>query len=427
MNDLINEIRRIKEIFGYENILNESIVSSIADNVVIDAIKAALKTEVDNVIRDAVKKGTSASVNTLNNAKRYFKSIKLDSYSDNLFNKVLNNLPPEKVKELQQFELSAIRSEVGKIIGGQVESSKGVYDDIIQKSIKANTFSAAKSSRLITKPIQDAVEQAMADPKVAAEAGEIATRNPRLKIGLTNAANAVRQASSPDGKSLVFAAGTTPPINRVLPQLADAGLTQTTKKGIEITTKNLKKAAFLIGSGTLALALIGYLLDNGVTVQDDSADVDTTSCLSNLQDSTNYPGLKYSRVGSSEKTTLGYYYDSGAYYMIDPFTKTQYPKGSNTYYRFYCQGKTVVPTKEIVDINGKPFGSTDDGENKVRLDGGGEGGGNYSGGERKWRSMGRSYDSQILTALGKTGSDTLTDDDIKDIYNKLKAAGKIKE
>jgi len=53
------------------------------------------------------------------------------------------------------------------------------------------------------------------------------------------------------------------------------------------------------------------------------------------------------------------------------------------------------------------------------------GGGGYSG-ERKWRSMGRNYDSQILTALGKTGSDTLTDDDIKDIYNKLKAAGKIK-
>jgi hypothetical protein len=423
MNDLINEIRRIKEIFGYENILNESILSSMADNLVIDAIKAALKTEVDNIISNAVKKGASTSVNTLNNAKKY---LKLDSSSESLFNKVLNNLPAEKVKGLELYELSAIRAEVGKIIMGQVESSKGVYDDIIQKSIKANTFSAAKSSRLITKPIQDAVEQAMADHKVAAEAGEIATRNPRLKIGLTNAANAVRQASSPDGKSLVFAAGTTPPINRVLPQLADAGLTQTTKKGIEITTKNLKKAAFLIGGGTLALALIGYLLDNGVIVQDDSADVDTTSCLSNLQDSTNYPGLKYSRVGS-KKTTLGYYYDSGAYYMINPTTKIQYPKGSNTYYRFYCQGKTVVTTQEIVDINGKPFGSTDDGENKVRLDGGGEGGGSYSDGERKWRSMGRSYDSQILTALGKTGSDTLTDDDIKDIYNKLKSMGKIKE
>jgi hypothetical protein len=53
------------------------------------------------------------------------------------------------------------------------------------------------------------------------------------------------------------------------------------------------------------------------------------------------------------------------------------------------------------------------------------GGGSY-GGERKWRSMGRSYDNQILTALGKSG-EKLTDDDIKDIYNKLKELGKIKE
>jgi hypothetical protein len=336
MNNLINEIRRIKEIFGYKNIINESILSSMADNLVIDAIKAALKTEVDNIISNAVKKGASTSVNTLNNAKKY---LKLDSSSESLFNKVLNNLPAEKVKGLELYELSAIRAEVGKIIMGQVESSKGVYDDIIQKSIKANTFSAAKSSRLITKPIKDAIEQATANPKVAAEAGEIATRNPRLKIGLTNAANAVN-------------AGTPPPINRVLPQLADAGLTQTTKKGIEITTKNLKKAAFLIGGGTLALALIGYLLDNGVTVQDDSANVETD---------TETSGNWATRMFGIDQET------------------------------------------------------------------GGEGGGSYSGGERKWRSMGRSYDSQILTALGKTGSDTLTDDDIKDIYNKLKSMGKIKE
>jgi len=49
----------------------------------------------------------------------------------------------------------------------------------------------------------------------------------------------------------------------------------------------------------------------------------------------------------------------------------------------------------------------------------------YSG-ERKWRSLGSQYDSQILTTLGKSG-EKLTDDDIKDIYNKLKKLGKIKE
>jgi hypothetical protein len=64
---------------------------------------------------------------------------------------------------------------------------------------------------------------------------------------------------------------------------------------------------------------------------------------------------------------------------------------------------------------------------KTDTETGGEtsGGGSY-GGERKWRSMGRSYDNQILTALGKSG-EKLTDDDIKDIYNKLKELGKIKE
>jgi hypothetical protein len=48
----------------------------------------------------------------------------------------------------------------------------------------------------------------------------------------------------------------------------------------------------------------------------------------------------------------------------------------------------------------------------------------YSG-ERRWMSMGSKYDEQILTALGKSGN-KLSDDDIKDIYNKLKDAGKIK-
>jgi len=46
--------------------------------------------------------------------------------------------------------------------------------------------------------------------------------------------------------------------------------------------------------------------------------------------------------------------------------------------------------------------------------------------ERKWRSLGSKYDSQILDVLGKSGTE-LTDNDIKDIYNKLKTAGKIKE
>jgi hypothetical protein len=45
--------------------------------------------------------------------------------------------------------------------------------------------------------------------------------------------------------------------------------------------------------------------------------------------------------------------------------------------------------------------------------------------ERKWRSLGSKYDSQILDVLGKSGTE-LTDNDIKDIYNKLKELGKIK-
>jgi hypothetical protein len=39
--------------------------------------------------------------------------------------------------------------------------------------------------------------------------------------------------------------------------------------------------------------------------------------------------------------------------------------------------------------------------------------------------LGSKYDSQILDVLGKSGTE-LTDNDIKDIYNKLKELGKIK-
>jgi len=46
-------------------------------------------------------------------------------------------------------------------------------------------------------------------------------------------------------------------------------------------------------------------------------------------------------------------------------------------------------------------------------------------GNKEWISLSPKYDKEILQALGKTG-DKLTDDDIKDIYNKLKSAGKIK-
>jgi hypothetical protein len=80
---------------------------------------------------------------------------------------------------------------------------------------------------------------------------------------------------------------------------------------------------------------------------------------------------------------------------------------------------TSIETDTKTDTETRTFG--------IDQETGGEtsGGGSY-GGERKWRSMGRSYDNQILTALGKSG-EKLTDDDIKDIYNKLKELGKIKE
>ena len=46
-------------------------------------------------------------------------------------------------------------------------------------------------------------------------------------------------------------------------------------------------------------------------------------------------------------------------------------------------------------------------------------------GENEWRSLSPSYDKQILQALGKNEDRRLTNDDIKDIYIKLKNSNKL--
>jgi hypothetical protein len=435
MNNLITEIKRIKELLEYENILNESILSSISNDVVINGIKAGLKAEVDNIINSAIKTGAAAAVNSLEGAKTFL-SKNLDNYSESLFKKVLNNLP-EQGKNLTPSELSAVRAEVGKIMRGQSTlTSKGTFDDIIKQSLDTNVFKASTkktissaASRRITKPIQQAVDNVFIEPQVGIEAAQIATKNPGLQKSLDDAAKLAN-------------AGTPPPTDRIIPTLNKSGLLQTTKKGgIEITTKNLKRAAFLVGGGTLALSLIGYLLDNGVTVQDDSVGAGSGfdgefACAKEYGEpkpSTYFTGKDVVINAIDTDSPLGYmyivkwvYFSTGVYYreriengrvtFEDPPSKK-----NGQFYRYYCEGKILRRTKELVDIDGKPI-NADTGESEQTQTT--QPGSQYSG-PRKWRSLGPKYNADIKTALGKSGTD-LTDEDIKDIYDRLKNAGKIK-
>lgn len=111
--------------------------------------------------------------------------------------------------------------------------------------------------------------------------------------------------------------------------------------------------------------------------------------------------LQY-RWKSSEDDDVTYvYYDTGAYFIDEDGEEK--PTESNAYYKYTCVGGMLTPSRTLVDINGNPYDSSKSTET----------------GSVKWRSLGSLYDKEILQALGKSG-DKLTDDDIRDIYNKLK-------
>jgi hypothetical protein len=248
---ILEEIKRFNNIINYNFLLNEGIIGKLAAETVETAIKTGILTTIKNTTKETLETIIKSSKNNLGQV------IDLDKFYKTALPSIEKALLDAGLDNIDDLTRTAIRNNYNTIVKSQgddlLKSAKQLFgsagDNAIIMTKTASQYVESLVKKIPSK-VKTSVDDVLKNRNVAAEAGEIATRNPRLKIGLRNAANAVN-------------AGTPPPTNQVLPQLADAGLTQTTKKGIEITTKNLKKAAFLIGGGTLALALIGYLLDNG--------------------------------------------------------------------------------------------------------------------------------------------------------------------
>ena len=158
-------------------------------------------------------------------------------------------------------------------------------------------------------------------------------------------------------------------------------------------------------------------LDQVDTIQADTEQ--TTSewpkefeCVKSYKDSeVTYENEKWKKVIRSWGSE--YFSSGGLYYKYKD--KEEIPKGNNNYYTYYCTGGKPYYKTTIVN-KGESSEDTSTGG------GSGTGGGGLQPGQ--WKSLSPQYDEKILKAIGKEGK-TLTDDDIKTLYNKLKSAGKI--
>ena len=398
---LKEEINRFKKIVNY-GILNENatddIIKRIIRNTVDDLMKTAIKSSIKNEISDLISRiGKDAAAQGLN--------IKI---MDELLSKNVNNITTKvaaglgkTVDQLDDITKNSIKTQLGKTV-----QSTEYIDDIIKQmddvvsGVKNTTNTASKttSKALTIIPIEQLDDSAKktANSLVVQYADDVAKLKPLVPSGGKNILGNNRKFFVDFfGKAKL---------------ITDAG-------GRKIMTRrNLLIAAAIIGISYLTLE--SDLEAEGVQVESDT--VDTTSCLGALKDSGHHPGRKY-YVYEPVGGFVYYYYDSGAFYFVNEILKQQYPKGSNNYLKFYCNGKTIVPTEEIVGIDGKPLGTTTPkvgGESPVT------GGDTYTGGSG-WRSLGPTYDKEILQALGNNEDRRLNDEDIKNIYNKLKTAGKV--
>lgn len=405
---LKEDINRFKEIMNY-GLIVENIAAEIIKHSLDDVIKKLIASTKDDIMKRIFQYGTvdggvfGQFLRIVGDFKNNFSKITDD---------VVKQIETKLGRTLTESEKSSVRIQLEKTLDTsnkelQKSFSKSVDDVIGLDNIKVrsttgfinqNPATKTTSTALTIIPIEQLDEPAkkIANNIVAQNADEVAKLKQLLPASGQNIAPSNRKFFVDFfGKAKL---------------ITDVGGRKF------ITRRNLLIAAAIAGISYLTLK--SDLESEGVTVESDT--VDTTSCLGKLEDSTNHPGLKYSKAGFGIMT-MGYYYNSGAYYMINPITKEQFPKGSNNYYRFYCQDKTIVKTQEIVDINGKPLSSTGDKTDTGTVTPGGD---SYTG-SGGWISLGPSYDKQILQALGKNEDRRLTDDDIKELYNKLKSAGKI--
>ena len=398
---LKEEINRFKKIVNY-GILNE--------NATDDIIKRIIRNTVDDLMKTAIKSSIKDQISAL------ISRVGKQPAARELNIKIMDEL-------LKPANVNNLTTKVAAGLGKTVDK----LDDSTKNSIKTQLVKTVQS----TEYIDDIIKQM--DDVVSGVKNTTNTASKTTSTALTVGTEQLDDSAKKTANNLVFqyaddvarvkqllpASGKNIAVNnrRFFVDFFGRAKLITDVGGRKILTKrNLLIAAAIVGISWLTLK--SDLEAEGVQVESDT--VDTTSCLGALKDSGHHPGRKY-YVYEPVGGFVYYYYDSGAFYFVNEILKQQYPKGSNNYLKFYCNDKTIVPTEEIVGIDGKPLGTTTP---KVGDESPVTGGNTYTGGSG-WRSLGPTYDKEILQALGNNEDRRLNDEDIKNIYNKLKTAGKV--
>jgi hypothetical protein len=422
---ILEEIKRFNDIINYNFLLNEGVIGKLSAQSVEGAIKLGILNGIKNASKETLEtivKSSGKNLASVTDINKLYKTA-LPAME-----KALLDAGLDKIDDLTR---TAIKNNYNTIVKSQgddlLKSAKQLFGSTINDNAVIMTKTASQYVESILKKIpskvKSAVDNIFIEPQVGIEAAQIATKNPGLQKSLDDAAKLVN-------------AGTPPPIDRIIPTLNKSGLLQTTKKGgIEITTKNLKRVAFFVGGGTVALSLIGYLLDNGVTVQEDSVGTGGgfdgefacakpwgTPIKSGYKDRyyIDYVTKKGEKppIPTLLPSTTYTFYDNGAYFIKTP-KGDRVPATEDEFFKYTCSNGTIVKdygTMTMTELE-KSTGESEQTQTT-------QPGSQYSG-PRKWRSLGPKYNAEIKTALGKSGTD-LTDEDIKDIYDRLNKAGKIK-
>jgi hypothetical protein len=138
------------------------------------------------------------------------------------------------------------------------------------------------------------------------------------------------------------------------------------------------------------------------------------SCVAKFKDTSLKDNSDMWKTREYTNGLVEYFSDSGLFFKRRGEDNYE-PKGETNFYTFYCKDGKPYYNATII----KKGESSGDSNTSGNL---GTGGGGLQPGQ--WKSLSPQYDEKILKAIGKEGK-TLTDDDIKTLYNKLKSVGKI--
>jgi hypothetical protein len=396
---IISEINDIKRIMNY--LLNENM---IAKNIIVGAIKGVIDDVVVNAIKglgdDVIKQMAKQAPKDI--PKELFKQGKVDLQA--LTKKALESAAKAGKKTVQELD-DVTKATIERTFYEMFEEGSDVADDIVKKVVDASkkTVSASKTS---TSTVADENSKAV----------QVFVRNNADDIAK------IKSSLPETGKNI-----TTSNKKFFFDFFGRAKLITDVGGKKFITRKNLIIAAAALGI-TYSI-LQSDLESEGVTVQDDSVGAGSGfdgefACAKKYGEPIPlqyFPGKSIVVYESKLGNIITYYYNTGVYfseYKTEDNKTLKSPKGKNEFYRFYCEGNNVKVTKDIVNLDGKPINANTGESGQTQP------GSQYSG-PRKWRSLGPKYNAEIKAALGKSGTD-LTDEDIKDIYDRLNKAGKIK-